>query len=167
MKYLSENFHRIIFHFISFIAIDGQWTYMYFYNYLLSKWQTEASFEQNIKCLWEIQLPLAHILVIIGEVMTSTTVTRNGVHLDTAANGFCGGSFEKTYFYVRVFNPLAPFNRKTQMPACYHKHENVKRGRTCMSKVSEKWSIMRVAGEVRSNPLKLVDRITWPTRDSP
>ncbi len=38
---------------------------------------------------------------------------QDGKRLDIAANGFWGGTFERTYFDVRVFNPLA---RRTDTP---------------------------------------------------
>ena len=65
---------------------------------------------------------------ITGEVMIgSSSITQDGARLDIVANGFWGGRFEKTYFDVRVFNPHAPSNRQTRLPACYRKHENVKK----------------------------------------
>ena len=51
---------------------------------------------------------------------------QDGARLDIAANGFWGGTFEKTYFDVRVFNPFAPSNRQTQLSTTggtYRKHE--------------------------------------------
>ncbi len=50
------------------------------------------------------------------------------------ANGFWGGTFERTYFDVRVFNHLAPSNRHTQLSSAYRKHERIKKRsyeRTC------------------------------------
>ncbi len=47
--------------------------------------------------------------------------------LDIAGNGFWGGKFERTYFHVRVFNPLAPSNRHTQLSSTYRKHERIKK----------------------------------------
>ena len=65
---------------------------------------------------------------ITGEVLTcATSNTQDGARLDIAANGFWGGRFERAYFDVRVFNPHAPSNRQTRMPACYRKHESVKK----------------------------------------
>ncbi len=37
--------------------------------------------------------------------------SQEGARLDISANGVWGGRFQKTYFNVRVFNPLAPSNR--------------------------------------------------------
>ena len=36
---------------------------------------------------------------------------QEGARLDIAANGFWGGTFERTYFDVRVFNPHAPLEQ--------------------------------------------------------
>ncbi len=52
---------------------------------------------------------------------------QDGARLDIAANGFWGGTFERTYFDVRVFNPLAPSNRHTQLSSAYRKHERIKK----------------------------------------
>ena len=42
-----------------------------------------------------------------GEVLNgSSSNTQDGARLDIAANGFWGGRFERTYFDVRVFNPM-------------------------------------------------------------
>lgn len=62
---------------------------------------------------------------VTDEVLTgATTNSQDGARLDIAANGFWGGSFEKTYFDVRVFNPHAPSNRHTNV---YRKHERIKK----------------------------------------
>ena len=47
--------------------------------------------------------------------------------LDIVASGFWGGTFEKTFFDVRMFNPHAPSNRHTQLLSCYRKHEQMKK----------------------------------------
>ncbi|XP_064400136.1 uncharacterized protein LOC135346446 [Halichondria panicea] len=52
---------------------------------------------------------------------------QDGARLDIAANGFWGETFERTYFDVRVFNPLAPSNRHTQLSSAYSKHERIKK----------------------------------------
>ena len=44
-----------------------------------------------------------------------------------AANGFWGGTFQRTYFDVRVFNPFAPSNRHMQLSSAYRKHERIKK----------------------------------------
>ena len=41
----------------------------------------------------------------------ATANSQEGVRLNVSANGVWGGRFQKTYFDVRVFNPLAPSNR--------------------------------------------------------
>ena len=53
--------------------------------------------------------------------------TQDGARLDIAANGVWGGTFERTYFDVRVFNPHAPSNRLTLLTFCYKKHEREKK----------------------------------------
>ena len=42
----------------------------------------------------------------------ATANTKDGARLDIAANGFWGGTYEKTFFDVRVFNSHAPSNRR-------------------------------------------------------
>ena len=49
------------------------------------------------------------------------------MHLDIAANGFWGSSFERAFFDVRVFNPHAPSNRHTNLQSVYSKHEQIKK----------------------------------------
>jgi len=47
------------------------------------------------------------LLPIDGEVFTgASSYTQDSARLDIAANGFWGGRFERTFFEVRVFNPL-------------------------------------------------------------
>ena len=65
---------------------------------------------------------------LTSEVLTrSTANSQAGVHLDIAANGVWGGTFEKTYFDVRVFNPHAPSNRHINPQTAYRKHEQIKK----------------------------------------
>ena len=49
------------------------------------------------------------------------------MHRNISANGVWGGRLEKTYFDVRVFNPLAPSNKNTTLSACFKKHEREKK----------------------------------------
>ena len=49
--------------------------------------------------------------------------SQENARLDISANGVWGGRFQKTYFDVRVFNPLAPSNRNQSHAATYRKHE--------------------------------------------
>ena len=49
--------------------------------------------------------------------------SQEGARLDVSANGVWGGRFQKTYFDMRVFNPLAPSNRNQKLSAAYRKHE--------------------------------------------
>ena len=65
---------------------------------------------------------------VTGEVLDGATAnSQSGARLDIAANGFWGGSFERTYFDVRVFNPHAPSNKNTSLSACYKRHERCKK----------------------------------------
>ena len=49
--------------------------------------------------------------------------SQENARLDISANGVWGGRFQKTYFDVRVFNPLAPSNRNQSHAATYRKHK--------------------------------------------
>ncbi len=63
-----------------------------------------------------------------NEILTGASANcQDGARLDIAANGFWGGTFERTYFDVRVFNPHAPSNRHTLLSSCYRKHEQMKK----------------------------------------
>ena len=65
---------------------------------------------------------------VTNETLTGASANRqDGARLDIAANGFLGGTFERTFFDVRVFNPHAPSNRHTQLSSCYRKHEQMKK----------------------------------------
>ena len=61
------------------------------------------------------------------ELTGSTANSQAGARLDIAANGVWGGTFERTYFDVRVFNPHAPSNRHTNLQSVYRKHEQIKK----------------------------------------
>eukprot|EP00731_Ephydatia_muelleri_P018870 Em0011g910a len=58
----------------------------------------------------------------------ASTTTDIGARSDIAADGFWGGHFEKTFFDIRVLNPLAPSNTTpTPTPsACYRRYEKEK-----------------------------------------
>jgi hypothetical protein len=56
----------------------------------------------------------------------ASTITDIGARSDIAADGFWGGHFEKTFFDVRVLNPLAPSNTTPTPSACYRRHEKEK-----------------------------------------
>ena len=43
--------------------------------------------------------------------------------MDIAANGVWGSRYQKSYFDVRVFNPLAPSNRNQSLPSTFRKPE--------------------------------------------
>ena len=49
--------------------------------------------------------------------------SQDGARLDLSANGVWGGRHEKTFFDVRIFNPIAPSNRGLSPAATYRKHE--------------------------------------------
>ena len=49
--------------------------------------------------------------------------SQDGARLDLSANGVWGGRYEKTFFDVRIFNPIAPSNRGLTPAAAYRKHE--------------------------------------------
>ena len=57
----------------------------------------------------------------------ATANTQDEARLDIVANGFWGGTYEKTFFDVRVFNPHAPSNRRIPPSVCYRKHEQEKK----------------------------------------
>ena len=79
---------------------------------------------------------------ISNEILTGATAnTQDGARLDIAVNGFWGGTYERTFLDVRVFNPHAPSNRRIPLSSCYRKHEQTKktnvrtkmqRGGTCL-----------------------------------
>ena len=65
---------------------------------------------------------------VTNEVLTGPTANaQTGARLDNAANGVWGGTFEKTYFNVRVFNPHAPSNRHINPRSTYRKHGRIKK----------------------------------------
>ena len=57
----------------------------------------------------------------------ATANSQDGARVDVSTNGVWGGRFQKTDFDVRVFNPLAPFNKNQTPAACYRKHEREKK----------------------------------------
>ena len=68
---------------------------------------------------------------VTNETLTGATANcQDGAQLDIAASGFWGGTYERTFFDVRVFNPHAPSNRHTQLSSCYRKHEQIKKHAT-------------------------------------
>ena len=63
-----------------------------------------------------------------SEQLTKATAnTQDGARLDIVANGFWGGTYERAFLDVRVFNPFAPSNRHLQMATAYCHHENLKK----------------------------------------
>ena len=57
----------------------------------------------------------------------STTNTQDGARMDIVASGFWGGTFERAFFDISVFNPLAPSNRYPSITTKYRQHENLKK----------------------------------------
>ena len=63
-----------------------------------------------------------------GECFHSRSTNQSSqARLDVAASGIWGGRFERTFIDVRVFNPMAPSNRKPSLAATYRNHEQEKR----------------------------------------
>ena len=56
--------------------------------------------------------------------------------MDIRASGVWGGWFERTFFDVRVFNPLAASNKQTYMSDTYKHHEAAKK-RTYEQRIQE------------------------------
>ena len=64
-----------------------------------------------------------------GEHLQLRTSNReDGARLDVAATNFWSHDRQRTYFDVKVFNPLAPSNSQP-LPTCYRRHEQEKRRR--------------------------------------
>ena len=61
--------------------------------------------------------------VVPNQLSGGSANRENGARLDVSANGVWGGRHQKTYFDVRVFNPLAPSNRNQAPAAVFRKHE--------------------------------------------
>ena len=57
----------------------------------------------------------------------ATLSTEDGTRLDVAMNGFLGGRCEKSYVYVKVFNPHAPTNRSSTQRSIYRRHKTVRK----------------------------------------
>ncbi|CAM1325715.1 Uncharacterised protein at_DN1543 [Pycnogonum litorale] len=63
-----------------------------------------------------------------GELLrTSSASIEDRARLDIAAGGLYGCKFERTFFDVRVFNPLVQSNIQPSLEATYHKQEKEKR----------------------------------------
>ena len=61
-----------------------------------------------------------HLQPLPGEQLRlRTAITDDNARLDVAANGVWGGRFERTFIDVRVFNPYAPSNQSSSLPATY------------------------------------------------
>ena len=59
-----------------------------------------------------------------------TSETLGGARLDTVAYCFWVSSFKRAFFDIRVFNPLAPSNRRYLLAATYRNHEKEEAIRT-------------------------------------
>ena len=63
-----------------------------------------------------------------GEELSGASANRDeGARMDVAADGFWGKSTERAFFNIQVFNPHAPSNRQSSLPATYKKHEQEKK----------------------------------------
>lgn len=82
---------------------------------LLSEVCTEVCIEPKLQPLSGEHLNLA------------TAIKDNNARLDISANGFWGGSSERSLFDVRVFNPYAPSNKQSNLASTYKKHEKEKK----------------------------------------
>ena len=68
------------------------------------------------------------LLPVTGENLSGASAnTQPGAWLDIAANGVWGGSFEQTYFDVRIFNPHVSSNRHMDPQTVYRKHKQSKK----------------------------------------
>ena len=64
---------------------------------------------------------------LTGEALDgASAIVSDGARLDVAADGFWGGRYERAFFDIRVFNPLAQSNSQP-ISSCYRKHENMKK----------------------------------------
>ena len=67
-----------------------------------------------------------HLQPLSGEALRFKTANSDfNARLDIVVNGFWDGRFERSFFYVRVFNPGAPSN--CPFKSAYHRHEKEKR----------------------------------------
>ena len=65
---------------------------------------------------------------INGELLNGASANvQDGARLDIVANGVWGGPFERSYFDVKVFNPLAHSNIQPQLSTTYRNHEKAKK----------------------------------------
>lgn len=57
----------------------------------------------------------------------STANSEDGARLDVVADGFWGGSRQRAFFDVRVFNPFAQSHCKSTLAKCYRRNEQEKK----------------------------------------
>ena len=81
--------------------------------------------------------------VLSDQLSGATANSQDGARLDLSANVVWGGSYEKTFFDVRVFNHHAPSNKNLTPPASYRKHEKEGKKRP-MSNGCVRWSILHL-----------------------
>ena len=60
-------------------------------------------------------------------LLQKSNSTDDEARLDISACGFWGGRFQKTYFDVRIFNPLAQSYRSSAISSLYRKQEQEKK----------------------------------------
>ena len=78
-----------------------------------------------------------HLQPITGEQFPLASFNvEDGAHLDISVNGFWGGSCERTFLDVKVFNPYAPSNCSTTPTGIYRQHQNMKK-RTYEARIRE------------------------------
>ena len=67
---------------------------------------------------------------VTSESLNGASANRKeGARLDIVASVFWGSTFERAFFDVRVFNPLAPSNSHSSITATYRQHEREKKHR--------------------------------------
>uniref|UniRef100_A0A1X7SRF4 Uncharacterized protein n=2 Tax=Amphimedon queenslandica TaxID=400682 RepID=A0A1X7SRF4_AMPQE len=65
---------------------------------------------------------------VSGESFPQRSINRDeGARLDIAATNFWERNGQRSFFDIRVFNPLAPTNLNVSLRQCYHSHEREKR----------------------------------------
>ena len=63
---------------------------------------------------------------VTGEELPAGTNMADGARSDVSALGFWT-PLRRAFFYIRVFNPLAPTNWCKDVPKMYIHHENMKK----------------------------------------
>ena len=60
-------------------------------------------------------------------LMGATANTQDGAQLDITTNRLWGGTYQKTFFDIRVFNPHALSNQHGSLLPCFQKHKQTKK----------------------------------------